>query len=597
MWRRILKAGILFFLPFSCFGQHDITEAAIKITGAESLETMDPYEMERLEDLAAHPLRINFASLSRLEESGLMTHYQAVSLIDYRSRHGDVLSLSELAAVDGFGSGQVALISQFISLESHASPFERRSDSLRLRHQLSARTGLKTGQSFSYGMKYRLLAGDCFTGSLAFSRTRDSPSMKPEFYSGNMMLYSKDGDRALVVGDYNARFGQGLAFWNGMSMSGMTIPSSLMKRPAGISASSSFSGNYSLRGLAGYMSFGKMRLSPFMSFRAPEGECKVLSGINASFLFRKGQASVTHYADMSFGPDERTVDDVKTSADIAWCFKGNDLFSEVALDWKSGVMAFLAGTVFPVGEDVKTGLVMRLYPSDFSSSRSASIRSLTKSSNEYAIGMSMEYSAGRWIPLRGRSGFGSSVRRHVASMSMDYSRHPVAKGDEKNGSTQFKLKVDWTAMLTDAWKLSLRFTERVRTWGNPFRTEARADLAFDCGKLAAMLRSDLVRCESVGFLSYVEGAYVEEASALYLRTGLFMADDWDDRIYAYERDAPGSFNVPAYYGRGFWASMMFRWKFARWGRVYVRASMLSYAFMKEKKPGRAELKLHFEFRL
>ena len=39
-----------------------------------------------------------------------------------------------------------------------------------------------------------------------------------------------------------------------------------------------------------------------------------------------------------------------------------------------------------------------------------------------------------------------------------------------------------------------------------------------------------------------------------------MADNWNDRIYCYERDAPGSFNIPAYYGRGWAASLVGRLK-------------------------------------
>ena len=59
--------------------------------------------------------------------------------------------------------------------------------------------------------------------------------------------------------------------------------------------------------------------------------------------------------------------------------------------------------------------------------------------------------------------------------------------------------------------------------------------------------------------------------------------------YAYERDFAGCFNVPAYYGRGWWTSAYLSWKYSRWGTVQLRAAY--------KKPGKAELKiqsvLHF----
>ena len=53
-----------------------------------------------------------------------------------------------------------------------------------------------------------------------------------------------------------------------------------------------------------------------------------------------------------------------------------------------------------------------------------------------------------------------------------------------------------------------------------------------------------------GFLTYVEGGRKNESSALYLRVTGFSIPVWDARIYCYERDAPGTFSVPSYNGRG-----------------------------------------------
>ena len=107
----------------------------------------------------------------------------------------------------------------------------------------------------------------------------------------------------------------------------------------------------------------------------------------------------------------------------------------------------------------------------------------------------------------------------------------------------------------------------------------------------------MTRCVSTGQLACLEGGYRSEKIAAYLRQGIFFVDDWDDRIYVYERDAPGNFSVPAFYGRGVWTSFCGRWKPAGWVRLYMRASMTLYPFMspEKKKPGRAELKLQTVF--
>ena len=76
---------------------------------------------------------------------------------------------------------------------------------------------------------------------------------------------------------------------------------------------------------------------------------------------------------------------------------------------------------------------------------------------------------------------------------------------------------------------------------------------------------------------------------------MFRVDNWDDRIYVYEGDAPGNFNVRGYYGRGFWTAMTAGVKCSRSCRAYLRASYLDYPWQtpgtEEKKPGKAELKL------
>ena len=95
----------------------------------------------------------------------------------------------------------------------------------------------------------------------------------------------------------------------------------------------------------------------------------------------------------------------------------------------------------------------------------------------------------------------------------------------------------------------------------------------------------------------MEGGRKSEDYSIYLRGTLFLVDNWDDRIYSYERDAPGNFTVPAYYGRGFSVSAVGGSRF-RFGirkkktlKVYFRVVSTRYPFMIEPKPARTEAKL------
>ena len=57
-------------------------------------------------------------------------------------------------------------------------------------------------------------------------------------------------------------------------------------------------------------------------------------------------------------------------------------------------------------------------------------------------------------------------------------------------------------------------------------------------------------------LSYLEGGYKGSKTAIYLRATGFYTEAWAARIYCYERDAPGTFSVPAYNGRGLAVSLV-----------------------------------------
>ena len=75
MRRKILVMLIVLFIPKLAVSQiHDGIGAILKVMGAGSEEEADSQEVERLEGLLVHPLRINQVSYSTMMESGLFSH-------------------------------------------------------------------------------------------------------------------------------------------------------------------------------------------------------------------------------------------------------------------------------------------------------------------------------------------------------------------------------------------------------------------------------------------------------------------------------------------------------------------------------------------
>ena len=566
--------------------------AILYLTGTDSEEELDEQEVERFAALASRPLEINLASRSRMLSSGLMNQYQVASLMDYRSRNGDVLSVSELAAVDGFGDEYADALRTFVSFVSTVLPGQTPLRGNRLTHEVLARSAAK-GEAINYGGKYRMNYGGTFEFSSAVrTKYSDKELFPPSAWSMNMTYYGKMRLGKVIIGDFNARFGQGLTLWSGMSMSGLSTSSSFSRRPSGLSPSWSWSGIGSHRGVAADFTSGRMVFSTFVSFPGLRSWCEsgkpaeisLMAGANATRYSRYGQFSLTGYC--LTGPMNMSVKPQtgKLSGDFRYSWRGVDYFGEVAWDFAGKSPGTVLGAVFPLGGEWRLSSAVHSYSSDFGPDYTGGIRGWTKTSDEHGVAIGLE--------------------RAVAFLTAD-----LAVKDRDRSQRQVRVLFKLPLQLTETSVLSVRIMERFRPYDEilKYRTGARCDLDWSSSGLSARYgpsdkpawkvrgRIEGLLCRSLAGLTYLEGGRKTDRFSAYLRGTIFIVDNWDDRIYSYERDAPGNFTVPAYYGRGWSLSAVSGCKF-RFGRgtalkLHFRASTIVYSFMKEQKPSASEAKI------
>lgn len=572
-------------LPALAAAQDDGQVSAIMaFLGVTSIEDADAEEFERLSDMFADPLEINAEGQEKLVSSGLFTRYQAASLTDYRDRHGDVLSLTELAALDGFGERHVVRIASFISLSVPDASVSRRYRHKALSHDVAVRSSVRSdggasGYSGSYGMKYRLEYGDCLSMTAGVAASYTS---YPSPYAVRGSMSYANGRGKIVIGDYNARFGQGLVVWNGMSFGGLGTPGAYIRNPSGISQPWSFSGSSSLTGAAAEYSFGPLTLSLLSDASglvSGRGDA-VFNAADLTWRGRNGEVSLT--SAVSVGMDRPVCREAVASVSQRWCLRGVDLSSEVSCDWTAGLVAAAGGASLRCCEWLRIASLCRYYPSLYGASHASAPRTGTKTANEYGV------SSGAEVNVRDRL---------EGTLSADMAYFPVGKAGNAEGSRQLTLRSDMKLLVSPGISVGIRLSERMRTWGRDSKTGLRADIVYDVDSWYAALRLEGVLCAGAGMLAMAETGYRIPRLSVFLRAGVFRADDWDDRIYVYERDAPGSFNVPVRYGRGLWSAFTSSYRFSPWGRLYFRASVVDYPFMKEEKPGRAELKLQLSVSL
>jgi hypothetical protein len=532
------------------------TEAVMRFLGSDDLLETDADEVEKLEHLFDDKARINMLPEQELRACGLFSSYQAAVIRDYICRHGHISSLLELSMLDGFGEEYTARAAPFISLSVQEQ------EPATVRHELAVRSGFKwqrsSGSDGTYGFKYRIKAGGRLLGSVAASRSYGSTSWAPSAFSGSLAWKSARRQLRVILGDFNARFGQGMTLWSNAFLTSLTTPDSFMKRASGLAQPWSFTGNGTLTGVAAEAGFGRVQVSAMAALEglkdAGHKKLRIIPALNVAWYGRYGQLSLTNVFSTTLVKSAPKAA-LKTGIDAAFCIYGVNVFGEVSYDWIAMVPKVLAGTRFKIGE--KTDMAVQA-------------RALLQ--EEYGLACSGLH----------------SLRNSTLLWVID--------GNFNHSGLQLKGQISYEHPFSECWKLKLRLSERVRTWGLPFRTDARADIIYTDGSWSGSMRMNVLNCDRTGVLSYMEAGYQSERLTADLRQGIFFIDDWDDRIYVYERDAPGSFNVPAMYGRGVWTSVMASFRFTSSWRLYARASIISYPFMQKKKPGKAELKLQLQWK-
>lgn len=509
----------------------EILRTARYLSGATSEEQVDEYWIERLEARVGRRIRINERTV---RADGLLSDYQLASLADYRAHCGDILSWEELALVDGFSREAVEALRPFLSLASSRLPGQ--TDTTRIRVHTLVRGTLSSigGKARAQGEYWR--AGGAWRGS-----------------DGTFYAEGTWRGHRLLLGHFNLRLGQGLTYWSGFSMSSLSTIDAFIRRTPGASPVWSYSSSsVYLGGVYEYTSTHWRGLA----FGSISGNF----GAHADWLGRNGQAGLT------VGWNGQLC----VSADTRWNWRGADLCAEIA--WKNGSVGALAAFRKPIGP-LKLALQGRVIPSRFSG----------KKNGEYALATGLSFQSEQWKSLAGKTGFGNSVPEHKASLTLDASLLPIPSTGTPN-RLQVRAHALWQWQFASAWSLELRLTERYRNYEHP-RTDLRADLRFANGPWLATTRLEGVHCQEFGFLNYWEGGYKkEEHFAVYLRLTGFLIDAWDDRIYCYERDAPGSFSVPAFSGRGGMVSLTGSWKH-HFKRITLKAYLRgSWMVRKDRTP-------------
>ena len=524
----------LLFLFLALSGPMGFQQAVLTLSGASSIEELSEDEAGRYRSLAEHPVDLNRAGRSRLLATGVLTPFQVASLLDCRERSGDILSWTELGLVDGFTPEMVPALQVFFVLGVRDVPPGKRDDR-RLHQTLLLKGGLRLGGDATAGLKYEAAAGE---RSVLYLATRNTVDDSGNFrFSGSAAWFGRRVLGQVIVGAFNARFGQGLLQWSGFQLSGYNTLAAFRKNGTGLSPSASWSPG--MTGVAADWNIGRWRLSTAYSWQSNE------SVFN---LTRTGR-SVT--AGLTATPG---------AASLEWraSLPGWSLFGEVASTWRGRVTG-IGGALWAPAYGHRLGLV------------------------------------GRWLGAgKQYSGVAAGYEGPAFSATVDAAWRPDTRSFRGKSLVQWKPELEWRGV---------RLSPLLRVQANwqpaqavPLRLDLRGVLSAATGQWTFAGRYDAVWGRGFAWNWYAEAGRTGEALSCFLRGGIFKVDHWDDRIYVYERDAPGSFSVPARYGRGWNASAYMAWHINRRHSLWLRCETVQYPWNPEPKTGRTEFRLQYRYR-
>lgn len=655
-------------------------DAVLLLCGAGTLEELSEDEWERYRHLADHPLDLNACTRSAMLSSGLFSPFQAASLLDRRMRDGDILSYTELGYTDGFTPELARALSHFVVLRSRNPPGKpsvpQLHASLLLRTSCSgsssvpaARAALQTAAAHSTSGANSSASGknpsaatsssasgknDPFSGSAAFGiKTAISLEGRLDaFWSArksysdrtfgpgtiSLAIYGKSIPGRILLGDYSARFGQGLLLWSGFSIAGFSSVQSFRRNASGLSASSSFT--RTLHGIGLDLALGRSTISAVWSTPVQSTTPRLLA-LNYNHIFRTSSTGATLLADpgrlyaasidfraglprlslsgefafellpapasAALAPAPASV---AASASVAPAVAASATASAALVTAPAAVPSLAAPAVVASATASAASVAASAAVPSLAapavvasasvapvSAASASVAHVSAASatpqpdSPAAIFVPAGLLSAVWTPSYGTR-LAILARYYPQNWSQLAASPPSTFSTAKDEfgsaflfqSARYTLSLDLARRLSEAnWQyrllasanlpfrlglpgrtqrkvnsstgidgtISVRSLSRFRpSQSLPFRQDLRCDLKLELNRLKLNTRCNLLWCRNFAMLSYIEPGLSDQFFSLWFRLTGYSVPSWDDRISTWERDIPGSFTVPARYGKG-----------------------------------------------
>lgn len=597
-------------------------------------EAYSAEDMEQLEERAAHRINLNQTTREELEELPFLSARQVEELVAYIDRYSPVRSLNELAMVAGLDWGTRQLLEHFVCVgeERPERTWPAMGDVAKYgKHTLMGTAKIplykRRGDENGYlGYRYRhdIRYQFNYNNRIKFGLTGGQDAGEPFFSNRNKAGYDhysyyfqlRDMGRLaeLNAGMYRVQMGMGLLMNTGFHLGKLATLQSLGRSTHTLTAHASRSADNYLHGLAATVRLNRgWKATAFASYRAVDatlngdGTVRTLvtggyhrtvaemdkknntheTDLGGSVGWRKGTLYV--HANAVYTHFDRRLQPQTTARYRHYYPAGSDFFN-VSMDYGynnerwavagetalsgQGALAAIHSLNWRVSGQLSLMALHRYYDKRYTALHARSFSEGTRVQNEHGI-----YGGAAWQP----------ARAWLVQAYADYAHFGWARYQVSMASDAFDAMLN-TRYQKGKWTVDGRYRLHVRQRDNADKTRLVNSMEHRVRLRAErqMLPQLTLRTEADGVAVRKEagnsrGVMVGE-QASWQRGGIridghvawFHTDDYDSRLYQYERSLLYDFSFPAYYGHGLRYSLMVRADLGRRLTLTAKAAVTDY---------------------
>ncbi len=598
---------------------------------------------EQLEYLVRHPINLNMAVQEELSRISQLTPEHIQALLLHRQLYGKLTSIYELQVIAGFEPDFILTIKPYINILENLELSDLNYQSFRKNYhhevaylsqrRLEKSVGYKLpdsdrnafrGSPYRHVVRYKASMGKNL--SFGFNTEKDDgENLRNSFFSSYLQFLSTGKIRQLLIGDFQAAFGQGLCFGSGLTFGKSAFVLDVMRRQNGLRPNRAMNENEFLRGggfiykisagihltafyslkkidattsedsmnesrFTGLLNTGNYRNLPELS---KKGILKRrIAGSNIEFKSGKLQIGLT-MVHTKYG-SEQSLDEKKSyqlynnhvsaiqnyGTDYKLFHKNLLFFGEAAMNQDLKSFSFINGVIASLDKNFDISLLYRNYSMYYIPSITNAFGETQDNHNEKGL-----YMACSFTPIKNYK-----LNAYADIYHFNWLRYQV---DAPSRGSDMMLELQFTKRRLFSWYVRYRNEQKQKNEAgtqiiNRLELNRRQLLRFH---LEIKINTSMTlksRIEHVWYqrqfgktlngMLMLQDLQVQVFKNVKLLSRLmfFDVEDYNSRVYAFENDVMYSFSVPAFQNRGTRFYLLVKYKMNKNIHLCFRFARTSY---------------------